>query len=383
MNQEQRKENRTRFLQILLFVITLITTTLAGAEWIYGHYLLFDSEGNFGYNSFYDIDKFLFSLQFSIAFLGILTFHEFGHYFVARWHQVKVTLPYYIPFWFSGLLSIGTFGAFIRIKQVIDSRKKFFDIGIAGPLAGFVVAIVVLVYGFTHLPPADYIFTIHPEYLQYGSQYADFVYKEEAGNFYIGTNLLFWILENTLADSSLVPNHYEMMHYPFLFAGYLACFFTALNLMPIGQLDGGHILYGLVGGKWHTYISTTLFMLFVYYAGLGIVTPWIVTDVFDNQVLIYLLVLYFIFSKVGNGFRNTLLMALTVLVAQFLTSYFLPEAEGYSGWLVFAFILGRFLGIYHPVAAQDDPLDMKRKVLGYISLAIFILCFTPQPFVLE
>jgi membrane-associated protease RseP (regulator of RpoE activity) len=383
MNQEQRKENRTRFLQILLFVITLITTTLAGAEWIYGHYLLFDSEGNFGYNSFYDIDKFLFSLQFSIAFLGILTFHEFGHYFVARWHQVKVTLPYYIPFWFSGLLSIGTFGAFIRIKQVIDSRKKFFDIGIAGPLAGFVVAIVVLVYGFTHLPPVDYIFTIHPEYLQYGSQYTDFVYKEEAGNFYIGTNLLFWILENTLADSSLVPNHYEMMHYPFLFAGYLACFFTALNLMPIGQLDGGHILYGLVGGKWHTYISTTLFMLFVYYAGLGIVTPWIVTDVFDNQVLIYLLVLYFIFSKVGNGFRNTLLMALTVLVAQFLTSYFLPEAEGYSGWLVFAFILGRFLGIYHPVAAQDDPLDMKRKVLGYISLAIFILCFTPQPFVLE
>lgn len=374
---------KTLFIQITLFVITLITTTLAGSEWVHGHFILFDEQGNFGINSFFTLDKMVSGIQFATAFVGILTVHEFGHYFTAKYYKIDVTLPYYIPFWFSGLLSIGTFGAFIKIKQQINSRKEFFDVGYAGPLAGIAVALVVLFYGFTHLPPAEYIFTIHPEYQQYGLDYANYAYKNLEGSFSIGTNLLFLFFENFVADPALVPNHYELMHYPFLFAGYLACFFTALNLMPIGQLDGGHILYGLVGEKWHKYISTSIYMIFVFYAGLGIINPWEVKDIFDTDTLLYLGFLFFAFNKIGGNFKTSLLIALSILVSQFCFSYLFPYITGYNGWLVFAFVLGRFLGITHPKATFDEPLDTKRKVIGYVSLVVFILCFTPKPFIFE
>ncbi len=151
MNQQ----TKTYLLHGGLFLLTLVTTTMAGAEWMFGR-LFIPIEGmqTLGW------DEFLAGLNFSIPFLAILTVHEFGHYIVARLNKVRVTLPYYIPLWLGIGESIGTLGAFIRIQDYINSRRKYFDIGIAGPLAGFVLALVVLWYGFTHLPPVDYIFCI-------------------------------------------------------------------------------------------------------------------------------------------------------------------------------------------------------------------------------
>ena len=137
-------------------------------------------------------------MYYSIPFLTILTVHEFGHYLTAKYHNVKVTLPFYIPLWLGFIplpFTIGTAGAFIRIKEMIHSRKQYFDIGIAGPLAGFVVAVLVLTYGFTHLPPPEYIFEIHPEYKEYGLNYEDYVYDLLPGYLVMGDNLLFMFFE--------------------------------------------------------------------------------------------------------------------------------------------------------------------------------------------
>ena len=149
MNQQ-----RTLLIQIVLFILTLITTTFTGAEWIYGRPFFF-GESPLGWHEFFE------GLKYSVPFLGVLTVHEFGHYFTAKKHKTDVTLPYYIPLWLGGLSStFGTMGAFIRIKDRINYRVKYFDIGIAGPLAGFVVALGVLWYGFAHLPTLDYVFKI-------------------------------------------------------------------------------------------------------------------------------------------------------------------------------------------------------------------------------
>ncbi len=277
-----QSNTRTHLIQAILFITTLITTTMAGAEWMFGNIFTFvidifkffagasdapelkDIPAGMGWN------EFIAGFQFSIPFLLILTVHEFGHYFVAKAHKVKVTLPYYIPLWFGISQSIGTMGAFIRIKSLVQSRLKFFDIGIAGPLAGFVVALAVLFYGFTHLPPIDYIFTIHPEYAKYGASYPQFVYENATGNLALGDNILFWFFKTYIADPSLLPHDYEIIHYPYLFAGYLALFFTSLNLIPIGQLDGGHILFGMIGEKKFNYFAPILFTCFAFYGGLGL-----------------------------------------------------------------------------------------------------------------
>ena len=244
---------------IILFVITLITTTLAGAEWTHMQFIVL--KGIHGLTW----DGFLSGFAFSGPFLLILTVHEFGHYFTARYYHIKVTLPYYIPIWLGFLVvpSIGTGGAFIKILGKPKTTREFFDVGIAGPLAGFVIALGVLFYGFTHLPPKDYIFQIHPEYQIFGDNYQNIVYdldtviytkdlnlSEEIksqigdsavfarGGLELGSNLLFDTFKEYVAsEPELVPNMMEIYHYPFLFAGYLALFFTALNLLPVGQLD--------------------------------------------------------------------------------------------------------------------------------------------------
>jgi hypothetical protein len=148
----------------VLFIVTFITTTLAGAEWAYSKSIFGVNEV---FNSAYSWQDFYNGLPYSICFLTILTAHEFGHYFTAIYYRVKTTLPYYIPLPPIGLM-FGTLGALIRIKSPIRSTQQNFDIGIAGPLAGFVVSIGFLLYGFTHLPPPEYIFQFHPEYEQFG-----------------------------------------------------------------------------------------------------------------------------------------------------------------------------------------------------------------------
>lgn len=376
------ENNRTLSIQLLLLVITLITTTLAGAEWMFGNLFVF-VENRMGW------EEFLQGFHFSIPFLGVLTIHEFGHYFVARRHQVRVSLPYYIPLWFGISPSIGTMGAFIRIKDVVQSRIKFFDIGIAGPLAGFAAALGVLWYGFTHLPPPEHIFTIHPEYLDHGLNYAHFVYENPAGNIALGDNILFWLFKTYVADPELVPHRFEIIHYPYLFAGYLALFFTSLNLLPLGQLDGGHILYGMIGKKWFDKVVPALFILFVAYSGLGLYTLSDFAGMSDSEfyaalfsLTVYAGFLFICFRKIFENPLNAVIVSLAIVLLQLGFSYFKPDWAGYPGFLFFLFILGRFLGITHPETTDNRPLGAGRFVLGIVALAVFVLCFSPKPFVM-
>jgi membrane-associated protease RseP (regulator of RpoE activity) len=374
---EETKERTFKPIFLVLFILTLITTTISGAEWMYGKPLLYFEPG-------LTLSETISGIYFSIPFLSILTIHEFGHYFTARYYNVKVTLPYYIPLWLGFVFmpfTIGTMGAFIRIKEAIKSRKEYFDIGIAGPLAGFVAALIVLYIGFTNLPPAEYVYQIHPEYLEYGPDYADHFYNDP-GTFYLGKNLTFLFYENYVApDPSLLPNPYEIIHYPWLFAGFLALFFTAMNLLPIGQLDGGHVLFGLFGWRRHRIISLTMFIIFLSYAGLGLVTPSDPIDTLLYSVPVYLLFLFWTLARLRESMRTKLTIAVSIFSAQFLTAFIYPEVKGYLGWLVFAFLIGRVLGVYHPPVLYNQPLSTERKILGWIALIVFVISFSPRPFV--
>lgn len=357
--------------QVLLFLATFVTTTLAGAEWSYGRSVYMEG---FGWSDFVS------GLPFSISFLSILTVHEFGHYFTARFHGVKSSLPYYIPLP-PFPLSIGTMGAIIRLRQRVYSNIQNFDIGLAGPLAGFILALGILFYGFTNLPPKEYIYQIHPEYEAYGDNYADYVYMSNEGvvDIVVGKNLLFMFFETFIADPERMPNPHELMHYPFLFAGFLALVFTSLNLLPIGQLDGGHVLYGLVGYKRHKQIATVAFLLLLAYSGMGLLKP---TDPIDGLLInipLYLGFLYFALKGLRLSTRDTIMYASVLFAIQFSTSWFFPTLEGYSGWMLFAFVIGRFLGIDHPPCLIEVPLDRNRKILGWVALIIFVLSFTPAP----
>jgi membrane-associated protease RseP (regulator of RpoE activity) len=372
---------KTYLIQALLFVVTLITTTLSGAEWMFGN-VFFGVENPMGWKEFWQ------GFQFSIPFLAILTIHEFGHFFMAKVHRIKVTLPYYIPLWLGISPSIGTMGAFIRIKSHVQTRTQFFDIGLAGPLAGFVAALGVLWYGFTHLPPADYIFTIHPEYARYGLSYPQFVYENKVGNIALGDNVIFWLFKTYVADPDRLPHAFEIIHYPYLFAGYLALFFTSLNLIPIGQLDGGHILFGLIGKKRFDVVAPTLFTVFAFYAGLGLFTIEEFRAIGEEQylglmgyMLFYAFFLFICFKQMTDTTSNAIILALVVLLGQLGVSYFFPTWEGYTGFLPFVFLLGRFLGIYHPDTPDQESLGPVRIILGWLSLIIFVLTFSPTPFI--
>jgi membrane-associated protease RseP (regulator of RpoE activity) len=377
------KKAKGYFLHIFLFLLTLLTTTIAGAEWLYGR-TVFSFTTNFRLVQLMPWDQIQAGLLFSVPFLFVLTCHEFGHYFTARLYRIRVTLPYYIPIWLGFTSTIGTMGAFIRIKDRIFSKKEFFDVGIAGPLAGFVVALPLLFYGFTHLPEPEYIFKIHPDYQKYGLNYARFVYKEAGPVFSLGQNLLFMFFEKFVApDPSLVPNRYELMHYPLLFAGYLSLFFTALNLLPIGQLDGGHILYGLIGYRNFNRFSPLLFLLFIGYAGLGILSPEVSAEVAQWLYPCYAIYLFLVFQRTVPHPKYVYLLVIGVMATQYGLVVLFPNLKGYHGWLLFGLILSRALGIFHPPAPDERPLSTGRKLLGCLALLIFILCFSPMPFVYE
>lgn len=355
-----------------LFLLTLITATLAGGEWVFGRSVLGSGDGFLTWEYFWK------STAFSLPFIGILLVHELGHFFTSIYHKVKCTLPFFIPAWlgFLGAPSIGTFGAVIRMKSFVNSRKKFFDIGVAGPLAGFVIALGVLIYGFTTLPPADFIYSVHPEYAD-----PDFQgYGEDVIEFELGQNLVFWIMESTLADPERMPNMGELIHYPFLFAGYLALFFTAFNLLPIGQLDGGHVIFGLFP-KHHRWISLIAFTIFIGYAGLGTIRPDMPTSELMIRIPLYVGFLYICYSRSGFSTQTKAAVALSLAAVQYILVFLKPEWQGYEGWLLFAFLLGRVLGTVHPEVSDTKPLDTKRKVIGWLAILIFALCFSPRPFI--
>jgi len=366
-------------LHLGLFLITFVTTTFAGAEWVYGKSIFMEN---------YSWSDFISGMSYSIPFLLILTAHEFGHYFTAIHYKVKTTLPYYIPLP-PFPLTLGTLGALIRLKSPVHSKQQNFDIGIAGPLAGFVVALGILWYGFATLPPAEYVYQFHPEYQKYGVDYARVVYAPEnmpkgVIDIHIGKNLLFVLFEKFIADPARVPNPHELIHYPFLFAGFLSLVFTSINLLPIGQLDGGHVLYGLLGFEGHRKVASAVFIAFLFYAGLGVVVPgktlaFLIDIPYPFTIPFFIGFIYLCLSGLKWRWQSQLMTALIIFSLQYVAVIIFPGIHGYSGWLLFAFLIGRVLGVLHPPSQIEAPLTIERKILGWIALGVFVLCFTPAP----
>ena len=328
-------------------------------------------------------------MSYSVPFLLILTVHEFGHYFTAIHYKVRTSLPYYIPLPPFPLM-FGTLGALIRLKSRVPTKQQNFDIGIAGPLAGFVIALGVLWYGFATLPPPEYIFQFHPEYEKFGLEYAKFVYtpehlQEGTIDIILGKNLLFLFFETFVANATNVPNVHEIMHYPFLFAGFLSLIFTSINLLPIGQLDGGHVLYGLLGFRGHRLVASIVFIVFLFYASLGVVVPGTTFEMLGIEfphpitILLFIGFLYVCLSGLKWGWKNQLMTAVILFSVQYFLVLAFPSLRGYSGWLLFAFLIGRFIGIQHPPCEIEAPLTIERKILGWVALGVFIVCFTPAP----
>jgi membrane-associated protease RseP (regulator of RpoE activity) len=321
-------------LHLFLFFLTVLTTLMAGAFWG-GNPVDFRSFQRF-------ISSLATGIPYSMSLLLFLTVHEFGHFFAARHHRVRATLPYYLPVPpLPSLLSLGTMGAVIKVKEQIPGTNTLFDIGISGPASGFAVCIALLVYGFLNLPPAEFIYTIHPEYLTQGGMEP----RVAGETLILGKNLLWIGLEYFIAPKNLPPMT-EMYHYPFLFAGWLGSLVTALNLLPVGQLDGGHITYALFGRRGHAKASKT-FVLFVMLLGfpsfLELLLSWIKPDAI---ALIPPVMLYW----------------------------------SWPGWILWSLILVRFIGLNHPPTAHDHPLSTPRKVYGWGAIAIFMVTFMPVPF---
>ena len=288
------KTRRWPWMNIILFLLTVVTTLImgaaqAGVDFIERPEILWKQP----------MEIIMNGGPFSISLLAILLFHEFGHYTASRIHGVKVTLPYFIPF----PTIIGTMGAVIRLKSPFISRKQLFDVGAAGPLAGMVIAIIVTIWGMknsTFIPDTKDIS---------GLMFLD-------GS--LGKSLLYSFI-TWLSQPSPPPGYIAMLN-PVAFAGWVGFLVTMLNLLPIGQLDGGHIIYAMFGKLQHK-------------------------------------VAYFI------------LMALVAL------------SFWWMGWIIWAFLGFIFIKAKHPPTILDEiPLDKKRMALGYLCIIVFILCFMPIPF---
>jgi hypothetical protein len=362
----------------ILFILTFACVTIVGmAVWV-------GQSANA--ESFWDMlpEGALFAALL-LAFLGT---HEFGHYFAAVYHKVKVTLPYFIPV----PLGIGTLGAVIKIEERVRDTKKLFDIGISGPVAGFIVSFAILMIGFATLPEPDFIenFAGHDETISYIQETGTFPETPiepapETGTIMLGETILYSFLASFFDN---VPPMYEMYHYPFLFAGWLGLFFTALNLTPIGQLDGGHILYSLIGYENHKKVARVAFGGLTALAGLEAI-PFLYLNIEQwlpgyglTSILLWGLILLFLMRK---GFHNELqwvapvwLLSLGIpVIYLFVTSGF--EQAGSLIWVIWSFFIVYFVKIEHPPVMIQQQLSPNRKKLGWISMAVFVLCISPSP----
>jgi membrane-associated protease RseP (regulator of RpoE activity) len=264
---------------LALLIATFFTTTYFGGR-------IFRSDPRGG---FWD------GLAFSLPLLFILGVHEMGHYVTCRRYGLAATLPYFLPAPIPTL--IGTFGALIRIKEPIRDKRALIDIGAAGPLAGFAAAIPFLFYGVTHAVPIS-------------------------GSSPPGTILFHYPLAVRLAQKWTGTGQYTsaaVREHPMFMAAWFGLLVTALNLLPIGQLDGGHVLRAAVGRR----------------------QPWI---------------------------------SYAVLIGAAATAFVGPT------WAFFGLFAALFIGVKHPpVENEDEPLDLRRIVLALLCLAVFLLCFALVP----
>jgi len=314
---KQKKERP--LLHIGLFIVTFITTTISGVQWISA------SGGP------YELSELLIGLPYSISILLIISFHEFGHYFAAMYHKVKATLPFYIPFPpIPYMINFGTMGAVIRTRTRINSKQAMFDIGVAGPITGFVVCLIILIYGFLNVPGVNYILHIHPDYF-------DPNYGKEGLNLVFGDSILFsflrWIF---VQPNQFFPPMSEIYHYPYLCTGWFGLFITSMNMIPVGQLDGGHISYAMFGDKNHYKISVIAFVIMFVFGILGLI---------DSML------------EFNYGI-------------------------GWSGWLFWSLILFFIIRLKHPPVPDTSELDSRRKLIGCLAYFIFIISFSPTPIML-
>jgi membrane-associated protease RseP (regulator of RpoE activity) len=280
--------------------------------------------------------------------------HEFGHYFAARAHNVKSTLPYYIPFPVPILLNFGTFGAIIRIKQQIPNRKALFDIGLAGPLPGFFASLIFLIIGFILLPTKEQILQLHPEYItQFGGNIPD-------TGLHFGNTLLYSILSDLIIpNGKFIPPMNEIYHFPFLNVGWFGLFVTTMNLLPIGQFDGGHILYAVLGKEKHLKIARITMWVLIIIGAIGSV----------NEVYMFL----------NEDYNSEILLKIQQILSppiEKLYSKFPLLQEFWSGWLLWGIIAKFLVKLKHPPVADEQPLDNKRKWLGLIALFMLISSFS-------
>ena len=269
-------------IHIVLFGATLLTTTLAGT---------FQAGGN----PLSDPSALVLGLPFALTLLLILLSHEMGHYILARIHGVWASLPYFIP---GPPFFVGTFGAFIRMKSAPANRAALFDIGAAGPWAGVVVAIPAVIIGLA-------LSEVKP------------LGPPSSGGIILGDSLLFSALITLVLD--VTPDEVRVILHPIALAGWFGLFVTFLNLLPVGQLDGGHVVYSLFGPA-HGWVS--------------------------RAFLLVILVLGF---------------------------------QGWQGWFVWVALLA-VLGIDHPPTADSVlSLDRKRTIYGWCTVGLFVLTFTAVP----
>ncbi len=238
--------------------------------------------------------KVLNGLPFSITLMFILLCHELSHYIASRKHHVTATLPYFIP----APTLIGTLGAFIKMRSPIITRKALIDIGASGPIAGFIVSFIAAIIG---LPLSKIVQT-----------------KQVSIGLALGDSLLFSVLSRLLLGD--IQDSYDVLLHPVAFAAWIGFFVTALNLIPVGQLDGGHIAYALFGEK-HADISK--------------------------------------------------LLVLAMIILGFFS---------WEGWILWGALL-LLLGLRHPpVMHWEKPLDNRRRFISWLTAIIFVITFIPVPF---
>lgn len=308
------------WINLILFILTGISVVFAGSFFEYRGPLTSD---------FNQVLPFLLpalyrGMAFAASLLAILLAHEFGHFFAARYHRSAVTLPYFIPFPFS---PFGTMGAFIQLKEPPKNKRILLDIGIAGPLAGLVVAIPLLFLGL-YLSQTDKLplilgqgqaFSLEGNSLLY--LFIKFIVFGEllpAPVNLAGINPLIYWLRYFFTGQPIPYGAVDVLLHPVAWAGWAGLLITALNLIPAGQLDGGHILYSLFGRR------SRILLPFVLVALIILGTVW-------------------------------------------------------SGWWLWAFLIFMLGRMHAEPLDQITPLDPRRKALAVFGLVVFVLVFTPIP----
>ncbi len=383
---------RNRYLlHVGLFVVTLLSTALTGAILFIGRSEAWAAGGaifNLGglpVTTTFLADAFVFGG----ALIAFLTVHEFGHYIAARVHQVKTSLPYFIP---APLIGIGTLGAVISIRQPIPNRIKLFDIGASGPLAGFVMVLILLSWAMVTLPSAEYMFGVggHDsllEFIRTTGRFPDTPISDAppGGRLTLGATPLYWALSQAFPN---VPPLYEMYHYPLLFAAWLGLFFTALNLMPVGQLDGGHIVYALFGPRWHARISRAFVFLMLSSMTVGgaLALPSMLMEIAGNDFWARIVTWFVLGALLALCTRRAFgeqwwqITIIILVLASFAAA--VPAALdwfGYFGWFPWCLLLVFVIKVDHPPVPVSLPLTPKRRLIGYLTLAIFVLSFSIKP----